>query len=126
MKKLKKNFTTVDEYIAGFNPEIQTILEDLRAVIKKAAPGASEKISYQMPAFVFKGVLVYFAAYDHHIGFYPTASGIENFKNELSDFETSRGTIRFPLDKPIPFDLVAGIVKFRIKENETKTKKIKH
>ena len=107
----------IDEYIAGFPPEVQLMLEELRATIKKAASEAQETISYQMPAFAFHGILVYFAAYKNHIGFYPTGSGIEHFKNEVSAYETSKGTVRFPLDQPIPLDLISKIVKFGVKEN---------
>ena len=107
----------IDEYIAAFPPEIQVMLEELRGIIKKAAPEARETISYQMPAFSFHGILVYFAAYKNHIGFYPTGSGIEHFQKEVSAYEGSKGTVRFPLDRPIPLDLISKIVKFRVNEN---------
>ena len=112
----KKVFKTIDEYIATFPKNIQSILE-LRQAIRNSAPKAEEAISYQMPTFKLNGNLVYFAAFKNHIGFYPTSSAIEAFKEELSDYEVSKGTIRFPLDKPIPFDLVKKIVKYRVKEN---------
>jgi uncharacterized protein YdhG (YjbR/CyaY superfamily) len=100
-------------------------LETLRQTIRKAAPKAEEVISYQMPAFKFYGMLVYFAAYKTHIGFYPTGSGIASFKKELDKYETSKGTVRFPIDKPLPLGLIGKMVKFRVKENfEKKTKKI--
>jgi len=107
----------IDEYIAAFPPEVQAKLEELRSTIKKAAPQAQEAISYQMPAFSLEGILVYFAAYKNHIGFYPTGSGVENFRKELSAYETSKGTVRLPLDQLIPKDLITKIVKFRVKEN---------
>lgn len=107
----------IDEYIAAFPPEVQAKLEELRSTIKKAAPQALETISYQMPAFKLHGILVYFAAYKNHIGFYPTGSGIENFRKEVSAYETSKGTVRFPLDQPIPLNLITQMVKFRVVEN---------
>jgi uncharacterized protein YdhG (YjbR/CyaY superfamily) len=116
----KKAFETIDEYIATFPPNVQTILQQLRQVIKDAAPGAEEAISYRMPAFKLNGVLVWFAAFKSHIGFFPKTSVIEAFKGELSGYELSKGTIRFPLDKPIPFDLVKRMVEFRVRENLAK------
>lgn len=116
----KADFKTIDEYISRFSPEVSNILEQLRQVIKEAAPEAKEKISYQMPAFALHGNLVYFAAFKNHIGFYPTASGVEAFKNELSKYEFSKGTIRFPIDKPIPYELIRRIVEFRVSENINK------
>lgn len=107
----------IDEYIANFPEEVQTKLEQLRTTIRKAAPDADEKISYQMPCFTFYGILVYFAAYKNHIGFYPTSSGILRFKKELSSYEVSKGTVRFPINKPFPIALISRIVKFRVKEN---------
>lgn len=113
----------IDLYIAGFPVETQVILENIRETIKKAAPDAEEVISYKMPAYKLKGILVYFAAYKNHIGFYPTGRGIEAFKNELTKYKWSKGTIQFPLNKPIPFGLITKIVKFRVKENLQKVKK---
>jgi len=110
-------FKTIDEYIESFPKDIQAILSELRQVIREAAPQAEEAISYQMPAFKQNGILVYFAAFKTHIGFFPTASGVEAFKEKLSDYETSKGTIRFPIDKPLPLQLVKEIVRFRVKEN---------
>ena len=107
----------INGYIAGFPEETQVILEKLRRTIRKAAPEAQEVISYQMPAFKYQGILVYFAAYKNHIGFYPTPTGIAAFKKELSAYQTSKGTVRFPIDKPLPLDLTSKIVKFRVKEN---------
>ena len=117
MEGNKVGFTTIDEYIALFPEEIQKNLQELRATIKAAAPGAEEKISYQMPAFAQKGILVYFAAWKDHIGLYPIPSGIQAFKQELSEYETTKGSIKFPLAKPIPMDLISRIVKFRLAEN---------
>ncbi|MBI4976404.1 MAG: DUF1801 domain-containing protein [Spirochaetes bacterium] len=117
---MKKGFETIDAYCAQFPPEVRKILQNLRSVIRKAAPDAVEKISYQMPAFTLNGVLVYFAAYKNHIGFYPTGNGIRAFQKELSSFETSKGTIRFPIDKPLPIALIKKIVKYRVKENAEK------
>ena len=113
----RKKFQTVDEYISAFPADVQAKLKSLRRAIRKAAPQAEEGISYQMPAFKLNGNLVYFAAYKNHIGFYPTSSGIEAFKKELSPYKWSKGAIQFPLDKPVPFDLVERIVVFRAKEN---------
>jgi uncharacterized protein YdhG (YjbR/CyaY superfamily) len=115
-----KGFKTVDEYIATFPRNVQGILQKLRQVIKDAAPEAEEAISYQIPTFKLNGNLVWFAAFKNHIGFYPRASAIEAFKAKLSLCDISKGTIRFPLDKPIPFDLIKKIVKYRVKENLSK------
>ena len=117
MESKKVGFISIDEYIATFPEEIQEKLEKLRATIKASAPGAEEKISYQMPAFVLKGNLVYFAAYKNHIGFYPTSSGIQAFKQELSVYEGAKGSIKFPIEKPLPLELISKIVKFRVAEN---------
>ena len=107
----------IDEYIAGFPRDVQEILEQMRLTIREAAPDAEETISYRMPTFTLKGNLVHFAAHKKHIGLYPTPSGIEKFENELSGYRSSKGAVQFPLDKPIPFDLMSEIVKFRVKEN---------
>ena len=120
MPKPDGTFQTTDEYIAAFPKDVQIILRQIRAAIKEAAPMAEETISYQMPAFKQKGILVWFAAFKNHIGFFPKVSAIEAFREELSDYELAKGTVRFPLDKPIPFDLVKKMVKFRVKENLTK------
>ena len=120
MSKSKKKFKTIDEYIDSFPKKVQDILEKLRQVIGKSAPKAEETISYQIPTFKLNGNLVHFAAYKNHIGFYPTPSGIEAFKNELSPYEVAKGSVKFPIDKPIPFDLVRNIVEYRVKENLNK------
>lgn len=111
---------SIDEYIAGFPEDIQQKLEQVRATIKEAAPGAVEAIKYAMPAFVFKGNLVFFAAYKNHIGFYPAPTENEAFKEDLSAYKSGKGTLQFPFDKPIPLKLVSKIVKFRVKENSEK------
>jgi uncharacterized protein YdhG (YjbR/CyaY superfamily) len=115
-------FQTIDQYIATFPPNIQTILQQIRQTIHEAAPEAEQTISYQMPAFKQNGVLVYFAAFKDHISFFPTGSGVEAFKDKLSSYKTSKGTIQFPLDKPVPLDLVKEIVRFRVSENQKKMK----
>jgi uncharacterized protein YdhG (YjbR/CyaY superfamily) len=108
---------TMDEYIRGFPKDVQAILAKIRETIRVAAPDAQETISYQMPTFVLHGNLVHFAAYRNHIGLYPLPSGIEHFEQELSVYKKGKGSIQFPLDKPIPYDLIARIVQFRVKEN---------
>jgi len=117
MEQNQANFQSIDEYIALFPAEIQEILENIRLTIRAAAPGAVEKISYRIPTFAFHGNLVHFAAYTKHIGFYPASSGVENFKSALAAYKTSRGAIQFPLDKPIPYDLISEITRFRYHEN---------
>jgi uncharacterized protein YdhG (YjbR/CyaY superfamily) len=117
MENNNPGFTSIDAYIATFPEEIQKILQELRAVIQAAAPEAEEKISYQMPTFALKGNLVHFAAFKHHIGFYPAPRGIEAFAQELSIYEGAKGSIRFPIDKPLPLELISRIVKFRVIEN---------
>lgn len=107
----------VDGYIAGFPKDTQKMLKQLRETIIKATPGAEEVISYQMPAYKYHGMLVYFAGYKNHIGFYPTTSGIEAFKKELSVYKGAKGSVQFPLDKPLPLQLITKIVKFRMKGN---------
>ncbi len=124
MVKTMKNIRTgnVDEYIAGFPKDIQNILEDIRATIRKAAPEAEETIKYAMPTFTLKGNLVHFAAYKNHIGFYPAPRGIEAFKKELSAFAGAKGSVRFPIKNPVPLGLISKIVKFRVKKNLEKAK----
>jgi uncharacterized protein YdhG (YjbR/CyaY superfamily) len=110
----------MDEYISQFPKNIRYILEDLRRLIKESAPEAEETINYGIPTFKLNGNLVHFAAFKNHIGFYPTPSAVVAFKRELVPFKQAKGSVQFPLDKPIPFDLVKKIVKFRVKENEQK------
>jgi uncharacterized protein YdhG (YjbR/CyaY superfamily) len=112
----------IDEYIAGFPKEVQDILEKLRGTIKKAAPEAKETINYAIPTFTLEGNLVHFAAFKTHIGFYPAPSGVAAFKKELSVYEGAKGSVQFPMDKPLPLSLVTKIVKFRVKENIEKAK----
>lgn len=112
--------TNIDDYIAQFPMEIQAILEQLRKTIRAVVPEAQEVISYCMPAFKLKSVLVYFAATQKHIGFYPTASGVAAFQDELAAYDQSKGTIRFPIDKPLPLDLIRNIVRFRVEEDRAK------
>ncbi len=112
----------VDNYIAQFPETIQKLLRQMRATIRKAAPDAEESISYQMPAYKYHGVLAFFAGYKNHIGFYPTPSGIEEFKKELSKFKGAKGSVQFPLDQPLPLKLVTKIVVYRMKQNLAKVK----
>lgn len=112
----------VDAYIASFPQPTKLKLEALRAAIKKAAPKAEELISYKMPAYKLNGMLVYFAAYKNHIGFYPTASGILAFKKELSIYKGAKGSVQFPLTEELPLNLITKIVKFRVQENSQKRK----
>ena len=107
----------IDEYIADFPPDVQAILEKMRATIRKAAPDAEEAIKYRLPTFVLSGNLVHFGAFKKHIGFYATPTGNKKFREELSAYEGAKGSVQFPLDKPIPFNLVSKMVKFRVKEN---------
>jgi len=117
----------IDEYIARFPEDVQEILQKTRMTIRKAAPGAEETIKYQLPTFTLHGNLVHFGGFKEHIGFYPVPSGIEAFKDELSVYKGGKGSIQFPLDQPIPYDLISKVVKFRVQENlekaEAKKKK---
>ena len=117
MKDNRQEFRTIDEYIGTFPVPVQRILQELREVIKQEAPQALEKISYQMPTFFLNGNLVHFAAYANHIGFYPAPSGIAAFKPELSAYKNAKGSVQFPIDKPLPLELIKRIVKFRVREN---------
>lgn len=116
-------FKDIDEYIKSFPDETRIILEKVRATIRKAAPEARETINYGIPTFTLNGNLVHFAAFKNHIGFYPTPTGINTFKKELSVYEGAKGSVKFPIDKPIPLDLISEIVKFRVKECIAKNKK---
>jgi uncharacterized protein YdhG (YjbR/CyaY superfamily) len=113
----------VDDYIAGFPPATRRVLEEMRALIRASAPGATEKISYRMPTFVLNRHLVYFAGYDRHVGFYPTGSGIEAFKDELEPYKSGKGSVQFPLGQPLPADLIRRIVEFRVRENTARVRK---
>lgn len=109
---------TINEYIAGFPEEVQVILKQVRNTIKEAAPEAEECISWGMPTFKQNGNVVHFAGHKHHVGFYPGDSGVAVFKSELSDYKTSKGAVQFPFNKPMPFELIAKITKYRVKENQ--------
>jgi uncharacterized protein YdhG (YjbR/CyaY superfamily) len=122
-EKVKSEYMSVDDYIASFPDEVQKKLSDLRNLIKRLAPEATEKISYQMPTFFLNGNLVHFAAYSNHIGFYPAPSGISKFKNELSDYKHAKGSVQFPLDEPLPIEIISRIVEYRVEENRVKKKK---
>ena len=117
MMTVKTTFKDFDDYFSQQTPEVQILLEQMRQTIKKAAPEAEEVISYNMPAFKYYGMLVYFAAYKNHIGFYATPTGHSEFKEELSIYKQGKGSVQFPLTKPLPLDLITKIVKFRVKEN---------
>ena len=117
MKTNQSRSPKIDAYIAGFPEDVQQILEKIRTTIQKAAPNAEETINYGIPTFTLKGNLVHFGGFKKHIGFYPTPTGIEKFKKELSVYEGAKGSVQFPLDKPIPYGLISKIVKFRVKEN---------
>ena len=116
---------TIDEYIAGYPPEVQVILEQFRNAIRKAAPRAQEKIGYGIPTFTLEGNLVHFAAFKNHIGFYPAPSAIKAFNKELSNYDGAKGSIKFPIEEQLPLSLISKIVKFRVKENLEKKKKSK-
>ncbi|OOM76682.1 hypothetical protein CLPUN_26220 [Clostridium puniceum] len=120
MEENKIKFNTIDEYIIQFPIEVQETLKTLRKVIKEAAPEAEEKISYKMPTFILHGNLVHFAGYKNHIGFYPAPSGIEAFKEELSQYKGAKGSVQFPIKEPLPYELIIKIVKYRAMENMKK------
>lgn len=118
--------TTIDEYIAGFPPEIQEILQQVRATVRAAAPDAVEAIKYGIPTLVLKGNLVHFAAFKHHIGFYPDPSGMGQFAEELAPYTQAKGSVQFPLDQPIPYDLIRRITEYRVAENVAKAEAKAH
>ena len=122
MKATSTKFKTVDEYLSSLPANTKSILKELRKTIKQAAPQAEELISYNMPAFKLHGGLIWYAAWKEHISLYPRTSRMEAFIKELSEYEGSKGTIKFPIDRPMPFDLISKIVKFRVRENLEKTK----
>ena len=120
---LKKDISppdTIDAYISQFPSDVQKILQKIRTIVQLAAPDATEAIKYQIPTFVLNGNLVHFAAFANHIGFYPTSSGIEKFKDELSSYKSAKGSVQFPRGQAIPFSLIKKIVKFRVKETYEK------
>jgi uncharacterized protein YdhG (YjbR/CyaY superfamily) len=124
MKTDKSIPATIDDYIAGFPKDVQKILREIRTTIRKAAPRAEESISYRIPTYKLDGPLVYFAAFKSHIGMYPmTGATRTKFEKELSKYEGGKGTVRFPLDRPIPHALIGRIVKFKVKENAEKAKR---
>lgn len=114
---------TIDQYIAGFPKDIQVILEQVRATVRKAAPGARETIKYAIPTFMQNGNLVHFAAFKNHIGFYPTPGAGEEFKEALSIYKTGKGSVQFPLDQPMPLDLITKIVQWRVEKDREKGRK---
>jgi uncharacterized protein YdhG (YjbR/CyaY superfamily) len=121
---MAKQFKTMDEYISTFPEDVQRVLNELRQTIREAAPEAEETINYQIPTFALHGNLVHFAAFEKHIGFYPTPSGMEAFKKELSSYKSAKGSVQFPIDQPLPLPLLRRIVEYRVKENvERKQKK---
>lgn len=119
----KTPVTTHDEYFAQFPEEIREILNKIRAIIREVAPEAKEKIGYQMPGFALNGDLAYFAVHKNHIGFYPMPEGIAAFKDELSGYKMAKGSVQFPLDRPVPYDLMRRIVAYRTEQNRNKKKK---
>jgi uncharacterized protein YdhG (YjbR/CyaY superfamily) len=124
MKKMRKSkVQTIDDYISTFPDDVQAVLGAIRRTIKKSAPQAVEAISYRIPTFKLNGNLVHFAAFKNHVGFYPGPSGIKAFKTELSSYKWSKGSVQFPLEKPVPFDLIKKIVAYRVKENLEKVKR---
>lgn len=125
MKRGSTAFTTIDEYVATFPPDVQKVLQEVRSTIRRAAPDAVETVKYGIPTFVQGENLVHFGGFKTHVGFYPSPSGIEAFKNDLSAYEGAKGSVQFPLDKPMPLRLIARIVKFRVKEVQQKTGKKK-
>jgi uncharacterized protein YdhG (YjbR/CyaY superfamily) len=123
VKRSSADVTTIDQYIAGFPANVQAILSQLRSAIKRAAPEAVEKISYAIPTFYLNGNLVHFAAFDRHIGFYPGPTGIARFQKQLTKYKSAKGSVQFPLDEPLPLDLITEIVEFRVGENSRKKAK---
>jgi uncharacterized protein YdhG (YjbR/CyaY superfamily) len=120
MKAKNATAESIDDYINGFTGETRAFLEQMRSTIRKAAPMATEKISYRIPTFYYNGNLVHFAAFKNHIGFFPTSSGVAAFQKELKGYKTSKGTVQFPFGEPLPLRLIARMVKFRVKENAAK------
>jgi uncharacterized protein YdhG (YjbR/CyaY superfamily) len=129
MDATRKQFKTIDEYIDTFPEDVRAILNELRQTIKETAPEARETISYQMPTFTLNGNLVHFAAFKNHIGFYPTPTGVEAFKEDLSRYKGAKGSVQFPIDQPLPLSLIRRIVEYRVQENlmkKTKRRKEPH
>jgi uncharacterized protein YdhG (YjbR/CyaY superfamily) len=125
MATIRTPSKNIDEYISRFPKDVQIILEKIRTTIRKTAPDAKETIAYQIPTFTLEGNLVHFAAYAKHIGFYPTPNGITKFKKELAKYATAKGSVQFPLDRPIPYDIIKKIVMYRVQENLERVKRKK-
>lgn len=123
MKASTGKVTTIDQYVRGFPADVQQKLSEMRSTIRRAAPEASEKIAYGVPTFTLNGNLVHFAAFAHHIGFYPAPSAIMRFQRALKKYKSAKGSVQFPLDEPLPLDLIGEIVKFRVDENTRKNTK---
>ena len=123
MKTDESNSKDVDDFIAKYPTDVQKILRKIRAIIRELAPDAHEKLGYGIPTFTLNGNLVHYSALTNHIGFYPTPSGIEKFKKQLSKYEGAKGSVQFPLDQPIPYDLIRKITEFRVKEQRAKSRK---
>lgn len=123
LKPVKKNYKTIDEYIQRFPVETQELLQSVRNTIRESAPEAQETIAYQLPTFRLNGNLVHFGAFKNHIGFYPTPSGAQAFKKELSRYHSGKGSIQFPMDEPMPLDLIRKMVEYRVKENTDRIEK---
>ncbi|MFA5311818.1 MAG: DUF1801 domain-containing protein [Methanomassiliicoccales archaeon] len=122
-KRSMKDYENIDEYIAQFPEEVRAILEKIRKIIRDLAPDATEAISYGIPTFKLNGNLIHFAAYEHHIGFYPGADAMEMFSKDLSKYKRSKGTVQFPIDGPIPYEVIETIVKHKVEESHKKKKK---
>lgn len=125
MKSNESASGEVDEFIARYPADVQKVLQKIRGIIREVAPEAKETINYGIPTFTLNGNLVHYSALTNHIGFYPTPSGIEKFKKELSKYEGAKGSVKFPLDEPIPYELIRKITEFRVKEQQAKAKKKK-
>lgn len=125
MKSNESASSEVDEFIARYPADVQKVLQKIRGIIREVAPEAKETINYGIPTFTLNGNLVHYSALTNHIGFYPTPSGIEKFKKELSKYEGAKGSVKFPLDEPIPYELIRKITEFRVKEQQAKAKKKK-
>jgi uncharacterized protein YdhG (YjbR/CyaY superfamily) len=123
MNSRKRQPDSIEAYIRTFSPPVRRYLKEMKRLVQESAPEAEGRISYRMPAFFLNGPLVYFAAYEHHIGFYPTAGGIRAFKDRLSKFKNSKGAVQFPLGAPLPKSLIRQIVRFRVAENRNKTRR---
>ncbi len=121
----RRQFKTMDEYINALPEDVRQIVNELRQTIRDAAPDAEETINYQIPTFTLNGNLVHFAAFENHIGFYPTPSGMEAFKKELSGYKGAKGSVQFPLNEPLPLPLIRRIVEYRVKENSERKQKKK-